>query len=231
MNVLQKIKARGLLYCMETVFNRIVPCWIFRFSVGTILELDRETLCELIHSFEPDEFIFQRVTDPEQRETLRTLTWNSVPRETTEDDRGYSVSRRDDPTRMLGGVWGGVDSFIESDLGFRIRLTEDQAWIYCAYVDPSTRGKRVYPRVLSTAANDLSGLGVKRLLVVIQPWNKASMRAHRKYSHGPVGHLAVLRIFTLAMVFRFGSLTQVGRVTTNVRWRPVEIRIGDPPNR
>lgn len=208
MSLIRKIRRRGVLHSLETLFNRIVPAWVFRFSVGVVMELDLERLASEFKSHEADEFTTERVVDAAARQTLRTTTWNSVPLEFSQDDYGYAIKRVGEPNRILGGVWAGKDDFAEANLGFQLELDPDQAWLYCAYVDRQARGVGAYSRVLSFAASDLRELGYRQLLVVIQPWNKASMHVHRKYETRTVGRIAVVRIGPIAWVVKSGAIAK-----------------------
>jgi GNAT superfamily N-acetyltransferase len=227
MRVLQKIKNRGVLHTIEAFFNRLVPSWVFRFSVGDVLELNLDQLCDVYQQTKCGELQTQCVTDSAGRALLRKITWNSVPLSSSSNDYGYAVLRTGRDEKILGGVWGGIDSFLEADLGFQIRLTDDQAWIYCAYVEKEARGSGAYRRVLSFAAHDLRERGYQRLLVVIQPWNKASMYIHKKFAKQTVGRIIAVRLLFLASVFRTGSLAKSKTFTTKLESDPVKISI--PP--
>ena len=223
--IFRKIKRRGLIHTLETTFNRFVPAWLFRFSVGDVLQLDVQKLCHLADDLDSNSYISQCVEDPASRNKLRTITWNSVPLSTSKNDFGYAIYHRDNPAKVVGGVWGGVDSFLEADLGFQIQLEDDQAWIYCAFVSKDVRGGGVYQRVLSYAARDLKRRGYHRLRVVIQPWNKASMYIHRKYSVSTIGRIAVVRVFGIAAVFCTGQLAKDRTTTRQFHSNPVLIQV------
>lgn len=225
MSILQKLKNRGLIAAIELQFNRIVPAWFFRFSVGDVFELDTEMLCRLNESLPADELAFHHVTSANDREQLRAITWNSVPIETTENDFGFAITDVDSPQSFQGGVWGGTETFIESNLGFRMILAPDQAWIYCAYINESFRGKGAYQRLLAFAAQHLQDQGYQRLYVVIQPWNKASIHVHRKYSIRRVGRIIAIRFLRLATVFKTGPLIQDRNWTIRPESEPVHFHL------
>jgi len=224
-SLLQKIKNRGVLHSLEIVFNRFVPAWMFRYSNGIVFELDLEKLSRAHQELDCTQFVLTRVDGSDQWESLRKLTWNSVPQETTGNHSGYAISRRDADETMVGGVWGGVDQFNESDLGFQMRLASDQAWIYCAYVDKNTRGEGVYQRVLAFAAHDLGSRGYTRLRVIIQPWNRASLFIHQKYAVGPLGRIFAIRTFGLATIFCTGEIRKSKTFTTRLLADPVLIDV------
>lgn len=224
-SILQKIRERGLVSAIEIQFNRVIPPWLFRFSIGDVFELDTHRLCELNEQSPKDDLHFRCVTDAAEWEQLRATTYNSVPVETIQNDFGFAISHADSPDRIGGGVWGGVVSFIESNLGFQMELESDQAWIYCAYIQENTRGRGVYQRLLAFAASHLRDHGFQRLYVVIQPWNHASIHVHRKYAIGRVGRITAVRVLRLASVFASGSLIKSRIGTTQPGTRPISIRL------
>ena len=156
---------------------------------------------------------------------MRETTWNSVPLKTSKNDYGYAISRHDEPSLTLGGVWGGIGSFQESNLGFQLQFKDFEGWIYCAYVDERARGAGIYKRLLSFAAKDLNEKGHSRLLVIVQPWNRASTYIHKKYSKANIGRISVIRIFNIAFVFRRGKVKKNRSFTTQVSLNPVELTV------
>lgn len=224
-SIIRKLKTRGLIHVLETQFNRFVPAWLFRFSVGDVLELDLAALRAHWNLNSSANYVFGQVTQPAQRELLRKLTWNSVPIETTESDDGYSIARASAEDDLLGGVWAANESFLESDLGFQVSLQNDQSWLYCAYVDQAARGQGLYRRLMAFVGQDLLQRERSRLLVVIQPWNKASMHVHRQFATDTLGRIIVLRVLWLSLVFSNGKLQQERSVTFRQRSNPVTIKI------
>jgi L-amino acid N-acyltransferase YncA len=210
---------------METLFNRFVPASIFRFSVGDVLELDLPRMCQSWTNLESADFTVTCVEDTQRRNELRKFTWNSVPAETTENDFGYSISKARTNEPVLGGVWAGTESFIEASLGFRIVLENNQAWLYCAYVDENTRGLGIYKRLLSFVGSDLTTRRFERLLVVIQPWNKASMHVHQRFTKSKIGRIGVLRLLRWSFVFCSGGISKNNTITSQQTSDPVLLRI------
>lgn len=230
MRLVEKIKQQGLLHLVETSFNRIVPAWLFRFSVGEVLELDLIQLQTLASSTDGSNgsYQFATVATEPDKSLLRAVTFNSVPVETTMHDIGYAARRKDD-SAIVGGVWIGADDFLESNLGFQIQLQPNQAWLYCASIDKSVRGRGIYTRLLSEVAKDVLQRGYDQLLVVIQPWNKASMHVHGKYIQQHVGRIIAIRILRWMHVHSSGGMSQDKRLTTQPTHNPIQITI--PSNR
>lgn len=226
MSLFKKLKAYGLLHFVETYFNRFVPAWLFRFSVGYIYEFDPKKLCEVLPTLDNADFAMTCVEQGSQaRQELREVTWNSVPEESSANDFGYSISKASDTGKVLGGLWGGIESFHEQNLGVRFRFADDQSWIYCAFVDKDARGMGVYKRILSFTATDLVDKGYKRILAVIQPWNRASMRIHNKYVDRKLGSMVAIRIFSFCTVLSFGGITKDGTFTFQPFSKPINVTI------
>ncbi|EMI42072.1 GNAT family N-acetyltransferase [Rhodopirellula sp. SWK7] len=225
MSLLQKLKSHGVLHSLEIGFNRVVPAWCFRFSVGTVYALNVEQLNRRWDESECDRYAIKRVEDSAEQDELRKITWNSVPVDTTVGHYGYAITRADEPGKTIGGVWGGVRQFNEADLGFQIELEKEQALIYCAYVAKEARGEGIYKRLLPFAAHDLNSEGYRNLVVMVQPWNKASTYIHRKHATRTIGSVAVVRVFGLAMVFCTGGISKSKTCTTGLLSDPVMIQI------
>ena len=228
MRVIQKLKERGLLHSIEIVFNRIVPAWLFRFSTGNVFEMDPQKLAAVFDELDNTDFILTCVEQGSQaRDQLRTLTWNSVPKETSANDFGYSIADRRSPEGVLGGVWAGIENFQEADLGFQLQFADHQSWVYCAYVNQQAQGKGVYKRLLSFGCNDLIEKGYQRIYVVIQPWNKASTYVHQKYAKAKVGSITALRVLSLCAVFTSGAVKKDRTMTGAPLSNPVQLLIRD----
>jgi len=229
MPLIQKILRRGLLHSIEIVFNRIVPAWVFRFSTGCVFELDPKKLDEVLSGIDNSNYVLTCVEQGSAaRDQLRKLTWNSVPIETSYNDFGYSIANVSSPTDVLGGVWGAIESFQEADLGFQLQFEASQAWIYCAYVNKEAQGQGVYKRVLAFGTDDLITKGYERILVVIQPWNRASMYVHGKYAKKRLGTITAIRIFSFIAVFTTGDVKKDRTITLSPLRNPVQLRISNP---
>ncbi len=228
MSLIQKLKERSLLHSIEILFNRIVPAWLFRFCTGTVFELDTQKLAELFGEMDKSDFVLTCVEQSSQaRDQLRTLTWNSVPLETSANDFGYSIAHLSTPEDVLGGVWAGIESFQEANLGFQLLFDDRQSWIYCAYVKPEAQGKGVYKRLLSFSSNDLIEKGYQRICVIIQPWNRASTHVHQKYAMGKIGTITALRVFSLCAVFTTGAVEKDRTITGFPLSKPIRLHIRD----
>jgi ribosomal protein S18 acetylase RimI-like enzyme len=228
MSLIQKLKRRGILHSAEIAFNRIVPAWLFRFCKGQVFELDTRKLIELIGELDNSDFVINCVEQNSvARDELRKLTWNEVPIETSSNDFGYSITKAQSSEDVLGGVWAGIESFHEANLGFQLQFHKKQSWIYCAYVTKNARGQSIYRRLLSFSINDLIEKGYKQVLVVVQPWNKASTYIHQKYATRKAGKITAIRLFSFCAVFTTGLIKKDRTMTVSPAANPIQLRIED----
>lgn len=236
---LKKVKTQGYLRTLELLFNRFVPPWIFRYSKGDIFDFNIEKLKSVADSLssEAAESLVARclvgtegqeseAVDKQERMRLRKFTWSSVPLESISDDFGYVIYDAADPQKMLGGVWAAVGSFSEDNLGVEFEFAQHQAWMYCAFVDSSARGRGVYKKLISFAAKDLEERGYTQLLGIVQPWNRISRIMHEKHSRGIVGRMSAIRILSLVWVSRSGNIKVDKRLVTSVKSNPANVLVG-----
>jgi hypothetical protein len=215
MKLLKKVLQRGLGDIAQTIFNRLVPASVCRWSGGVIYELDADLISRKFSSGagtdSPLEWRLERAGTPEAVQHLREVTHNSAPFAYSSHDVGYAVIVPE-TNEIVGGVWAGIDKFIESDLGFELRFTSDEAWIYCAHISKTHRGKGAYRKLLSYAVAGLAAQERQRLFAMVEPWNRASTKIHSQLSKRIVGRVRVVRLFSRVW------LNARGHVSTNKRW-------------
>jgi len=216
------MRSQGFLRTLEVQFNRFVPSWVFRYSKGDVYDLSIEKLASMGETLKDDDSLIAKClepdADPQARLQLREFTWNTVPAETTLQDIGYAIYDANEPGKLLAGVWVARDSFLENNLGFEVKFSDQQGWLYCAFVHPDARGRGVYKRLVSFAAADIAARNVTQLLAVIQPWNRISRIMHEKYSDRIMGSLSAFRIG------KFIWISHQGNVSVDKRF------VSDPKN-
>ncbi len=220
---LKKVKAQGFIRTFELLFNRVVPASIFRYSKGDIYEFDMDALANLDNGADESEFEVRCVTSEAERQQLRKVTWSTVPIETTKDDIGFAVFRSG-TNEIVGGVWGGVNNFLEESLAIQFEFQPEQAWLYCAFVDKSVRGTGVYKKLISSAIRELRARGFQQTLGIVQPWNKISRRMHEKHSQRVCGRMSAMRLFSKVWVWHQGGLSVDKNVVTQIA-RPAKVNI------
>jgi GNAT superfamily N-acetyltransferase len=234
---IKKAKAQGYYRTFELLFCRFVPPWIFRYSKGDIYDFDFEKLKSVADSLSSEASnslvtkclegtTGSKQPDDDERMRLRDFTYSCVPLESTANDLAYAIYDANDPSKLLGGVWIALDSFSEDNLGLEFQFGKNQAWLYCAFVAPSARGRGVYKKLVSFVASDLEQRGYSQLLAIIQPWNRISRMMHQKPSQGIIGTLSSIRVFGWAWISHRGNLKVDKRLATNVKARPANIAIG-----
>ena len=149
-----------------------------------------------------------------------------MPLETTSNDLGYLIYDQDEPEQILGGLWAGLGSFSENNLGVDFQFDDDQVWLYCAFVHDAARGRGVYKKLISFVANDLQQRGYSQLLGIVQPWNKVSRRMHEKQSRGICGRMSAVRVFNFVWVCSSGNLEVDKRLVTKISSDPARVKIG-----
>ncbi|MEM7785998.1 MAG: GNAT family N-acetyltransferase [Planctomycetota bacterium] len=224
-----KLKAQGYVRSLEIQFNRFIPPWIFRYSKGDIFEFDIEKLKSSASRLPADEDIellcLDGSSDAALRDELRQFTWNSVPIETTANDFGYAIRDKRHPDKLLGGLWAGIGSFSENNLGIRFKFTDKQAWLYCAFVDSNARGRGIYKRLISFVAADLEQKGYTQQLGIVQPWNKISRAMHEKNSTGIVGRMSAMRIGPFVQIWKNGDIHVDRQLVTSPHVLPAAVSI------
>ncbi len=120
---------------------------------------------------------------------------------------------------------GEHPTFEETELGLRVLLAEDQAWLFAALVDKSLRRRGVYSRMLKFIVTELANQGLPHQLVAVNPNNLASKHAHRQYALRQSGTVVAVRLLNVGCCLAFGTIDQSNYVTWNAAKRPIEIRI------
>ena len=223
----KKVRTQGFIRTFELFFNRFVPAKIFRFSMGDIYEFDMEALSELDKNSDDGEFEVRPVATDAERASLRKFTWSTVPEETTKNDIGYAVFRKG-TDEIVGGLWAGVGSFLEESVAIQFNFQPEQAWLYCAFIDKSVRGKGVYKKLISYVIRDLQQRGYVQALGVVQPWNKISRRMHEQHSLRVCGSMSAIRVFSKVWLFGRGSISIDKRVVTQIS-KPANVKIALEP--
>ena len=208
--MLGAFKNRGLVYTFAILFNKLVPAALFRFGIMDVYELCNEKLKPLITNENVD---FVLVEAPDQREILKSVTRNGLDDASTEPHQAFAIRDRRSE-EFIGGLWVACDQFTEASLGFRFQFSESQRWVYCAYIEKEHRQRGHYSACLSFVASELSKSGSVELLVAFNPFNKASAKAHQKFSRTRIGRVYSICIFKKALCFSSGGIKRNKHIGT-----------------
>lgn len=104
--------------------------------------------------------------------------------------------------RVVAHVFFHRGDYDESNVVFT--LAADERWIYDGLVAPDMRGRRIHPRMLRWAVDDLARAGVVRTVSTIDHLNTASLRAAGARGARLIGSVL--------------SVTSLGVTVSSVRW-------------
>lgn len=211
--MIRSILRRGVLYTFGIIFNRIIPAGLFRFRVFRVYELAG------MEDIESDQrFHFDWCESEADLREAREATFFDSPDPKLMDRTEVCVAR--EQGKLVGGVWRAEQWFDEDELGMRIDLSENQAWIFAAYVAKTHRGQGVYSQLLNSVLLNRNG---EQHFASINPTNKPSVAAHRKFTRSTVGTCVVVRVFRVAACWTSGSLRSSRRLSFNCSRTPLRL--------
>lgn len=215
---MKTVFARGFLYSIGIVFNRVVPESIFRFRIFSVYELGPHAANSSTGSNISDVTIRHCRTPAEFAEAMRLTHYNpGQPLSADGKSAPLQATVVIDSDVAVGGVWRSREFFDESELGLRVRLLPEQSWLFAAFISKSHRGQGLYQSLLADVLADVD----QRVYASINPTNKSSIAAHRTCIRRKVGTCVAVKIFSWSMCLAGGDL-QVHR-----RERPIELLIGN----
>ncbi len=217
----KSIKKRGVLYTVGIVVNRVIPEKIFRFRVFRVFELEGHA--DVARRRGDEALAFRWCENESDMETAKRLTF--FRSDDAEAAARYSAclasaSDHQEHDQVVGGVWRGRQQFDEDDLGVRILLDEDQAWIFAAYVAKNQRGKGVYRRLLEHAISSDKSLVH---FASINPYNKPSIAAHREFVKSTAGTCFAIRVLNVACVITTKNIRADRMFTFQAKTAPVQL--------
>jgi len=215
---LKQLHSRGWLYTLGSWINRIVPAKLFRSRVFRVYRLDP---CEDVQSRAGSlPLEFRWADSREERDLAQQLTYFHSTAADQADRFRACLAWADD--QVVGGVWRGTQSFDEEELGVRVMLEPNQAWIFAAFVSPEHRGARIYPRLLNhVLAESRSHAHYASINVT----NRASLAAHRHFVVAQTGPCIVMRLLSVTFCWAGKGLKASESIVINSRQNPIEIRI------
>lgn len=215
---MKNVLARGFLYSIGILINRVVPEWLFRFRIFNVYELGPNDAAPTASATGCD-FKIRTCQTPSEFDEAERLTHYRPGKPSSQDDKlpSLQATLMVDSDVSVGGVWLSQDFFDESELGIRVRLRSEQTWLFAAFVSKSYRGKGVYRRLL----DDVLSQTDKTVFASINPTNKASIAAHKSCIRRTVGTCVAIKFVQWSMCWASGDL-QVHR-----NKRPIELLIGE----
>jgi GNAT superfamily N-acetyltransferase len=217
--MINRLLSRGILYSIGIVINRIVPARLFRFRVFRVYQLQPSKQDRPNADDAP--FQFQWCESDEDFRLAEQLTGFQSGSDVRQ--LGYGACLALDSTQPVGGLWRAEEQFDEDELGIRVVLDDDQAWIFAAMVSKQHRRRGVHRRLLSYV---LASDPHRNHFASINPTNRASIAAHRQFVGSTVGTCVSFRLFKVAVALASGGLKLDRHISLGCRERPIQMRLG-----
>jgi hypothetical protein len=206
------------------VFNRIVPEWFFRCRRFVIYELADKS-SEIIQPDSDSVSVRWCSTDSE---------FDAVSEVTYVDPKllpaGVTAVIAEVGNDVAGGIWCQAGSkFPENELGISLTLDKEQAWLFGAREDPKFRQRGVYGQILAFAIPSLAQRRTQKILVAVNPDNKASNRIHQRWSNKKVGKVFAARLISIVFCWSWGEAKCKRHFSFNSKTNPIPVQFSPEP--
>jgi hypothetical protein len=222
--MIKSVWSRGLLHSAGVLINCIVPERLFRFRIFRVYELQYPHGTGNLNSGDATPVAFRWCRSEDDLRLAKQLT-DFRSSDQSSCDRNSACVALDNGT-PVGGVWRAAERFDEDDLGIRLLLEGDQAWVFAAHVAKPHRGRGVYRQLLGHVLCDNPLI---RHYASINPTNKPSIAAHKAFTRSTLGTCVVFRVLNIAFAWVAGNLSLDGFITWKSRSNPLSLRIESGP--
>ena len=213
MRIIEKVRTLGLGFVFETVFESIVPAWIFRCSSVAVYQLNFDRF-----SGDPFSAAAVKICDGENElEQLREITGD------TQQTRTIGVLAKVDG-KAVGGLWIALSDYQDRDLGLSFLLGDQGAWVYLARVDAQYRRRGIYSHLMAQSADAGKKAGHAAPFIGVSSLNKGSHKAIQRFGTS-VGNVFVIRVGSMAWARSTGDLKQNQNWTFQCTRRPIELEV------
>ena len=220
MNALSKIKQLGWRYSFATLFNRNVPQWLFRMRRFVVYRMEIPEHAATDPTSSSSSASIGRCETEAEILAVEQLTYfkrrystgNSIPYGLKADDQ------------LAAGMWAATECFDENELGVRILLDQQQAWLFAARVGKDFRRQGLYSKLLPFVMCDMAKNGFADQLVSVNPDNVGSNLIHQKQSRETVGHVLAIRLLKTTVCWTSGGIAKDSTVSWNSIKNPIGIR-------
>jgi GNAT superfamily N-acetyltransferase len=128
--------------------------------------------------------------------------------------------------RPIGCAWIAREWFDEPELGLRIELGANEAWLFAAAVTSALRNRGVYGQLLEFLMRDQRENAMERILLGVASGNVASRLAHERQGARRVGSIAAVRALGVACCWVSGSVRRASR--SPLGWRhPIRLVVDE----
>lgn len=224
MGILTKINSTGWLYSFGILVNKLIPAWLFRFRTTHILQLKTNQLPKA-----------NETSSGLKNEEVIEVAWctadverRKVEQVTMVDPEAWNIEAKachaSVNQKIVAGFWLAIDSFPEKEIGVHYQLKPYQCWLFSSRVLPAYRKRGIYRKILRFMVTQCKSQGQFHPLVAVNPYNKPSMAAHKKFVFRTAGKFTVLRILGLTFCFTSGGISSDRNVAFGNR-KPISIEI------
>ena len=216
MGIINKIKTLGLGFVFETVFERIVPVWMFRFCSLAVYQMDLNKLPN-----DPYSSAAVKICDGAQElEQLREITSDY----TQQKDTIGVLAKMDG--QVAGGLWIALGDYQDRDLGLSFLLGPEGTWIYSARTDAAYRRQGIYSNLMAASAQSRTSAGHAAPFIGVSKLNQGSHRAIQRFGK-LVGQVLVIRLGSMVWARTKGNLKQKQTLTLQCTRRPIQFSLSE----
>ena len=226
MNAIKKIKQTGWLYSIAILFNRIVPERLFRMRRFVVYRMavpevsNDHSAGQPVDSTDTSSISISRSVDEADIAAVEQMTYFQRSY-TTGNSIAYAAKL---DGRLAAGMWAATTCFDENELGVRIQLNENQAWLFAALVSKEYRRRGLYSKLLHFTIADMAKQGYIDQLVSVNPDNIGSNRIHQRLSQETTGHVLAIRFLKTTCCWTWGKISKDATISWNSTTKPIEIR-------
>ncbi len=199
---------------------RSLPAWLIRFRPFVVYEISFTHSPDVAATLESD----SRASLPCEIRWLEDASAVAAlgPLASQECRDAWNGSTRRVAAVWLGDqpiacTWVATQSFDERELGIRIELAPDEAWLHAAVVDFAHRGQGVYRQLLEFVLDELRRSGLRRLLLGVTIGNEPSRRVHATQGAMEVGRITAFRTLGMAFSCCTGRIRNLPRIAQGDR--------------
>lgn len=219
--MISKIRKVGVKYSFAILFNRVVPEWLFRMRRYVVYEVGVQKLQAARQRLgEGSGVEFSACQTEAETQAVEKLTW--FKREfSTGDCRAFQASL---DGQLVAGLWVASKAFDENELGVRLILNDQQAWVFAALVAEQVRGKGVYGQLLPYVVDQVSQK-FPRVMLAVNPDNRPSNAIHKKWASRTVGVVVAVRFLGFAACWVRGQVRKNQTFSLQAKNQPIELTL------
>ena len=216
MGIVNKIKTLGFGFVFETVFERIVPAWMFRFCSLAVYQIDLDKLSS--GSFSTAAV---KICDNElELGQLREITSDY----TQQKDTIGVLAKMDG--QVAGGLWLALGDYQDRDLGLSFLFGSEGTWIYSARTDAAYRRQGIYSHLMAVSAQSRTNAGHAAPFIGVSKLNQGSHKAIQRFGM-LIGQVSMIRLGSMVWARTKGNLKQKQTLTLRCTRRPIQFCVSE----